>query len=187
MDKYFIINNKGGAKITDLKHNGSSRLDIYNKYGINIKMDVYATMRGAKAALRRFCEKYALPFEEVTAEQFNGVFVEKTDGVYNTFCGDELVERKNVITQTFLIMYNGVPYNVEIVEEPENVGGKVEIMYSAWLSRANCGLKSHITGSPAYQHPTKADFISMVAFSIDDDIRIYEDEVSRLEESYEAD
>lgn len=182
--KYFVINKKGGASITDIS-DSKARLDIYNKYGIGIKMDVYAGMSGARRALKRFCDNLALPFCEATEEQFKNTFVEKTDGVYDTLCGDELVECKNVITQTFLVMYGGVPYEVEIVEQEQRVGEKVETMYDAWLCRKNCSIKTYIIGSPAYQHPTKADFISMIAWSIDDDIRFYEDEVARLEESYE--
>ena len=182
--KYFCIHEKGGASITPI-HDGKARLDIYNKYGIGIKMDVYASMSGARRALKRFCDNFALPFYEINDERFKKMFVEKTDGVYDTLCGDELVERKNVIVQTFLVMYGGVPYDVEIVASPQNVGGTVEIVYDAWLCRQNCGIKTHIIGGLKGSHPTKADFISMVAWSIDDDIRFYEDEVARIEESYE--
>lgn len=186
--KYFRIECgkvNGGAEITALD-NGRFRLDIYDKYGININMNVYDTLHGAKVSLGKSCAAVDMPYTEITEEQFKALFIEKTDGDYSTFDCD-FIEDKNVTVQTFCVCRKGVFYTVEIVEKYERAwNGEDIIMYEAWLSKPNYGIKSHITGSPAYQHPTKADFINMVAWNIDDDIRFFEDEIDHIENSYEC-
>lgn len=56
---------------------------------------------------------------------------------------------------------------------------------SAWLYRANCGVKSLMWGEAVSND--RDEFLDMVFSQLPNYIQFYEEDIERLEESYEAD
>lgn len=125
--------------------------------------------------------------DELTAEEVNEILEDLSDDFEEP--EDDIVlkiSRIDTRIETFCTPWDAANfrndgdnislYCVDVIEDAEE--------RDAWLYRAGCGVKMHIFGEKVSND--RDVFLNIVFSNLPDDIKSYEKDIERLEESYES-